>query len=81
MSEPTTQTPGNLPPGMTLDSMLTVEETALWLGLSVRTVQDQVRNRRIPSLDGSQNQPRRIHPRTVLAKRSPEFRKFLATTR
>lgn len=77
----TTQTPGNLPPGMTLDSMLTVEETAVWLGLSVRTVQDQVRCGRIPALAGSQNQPRRIHPRTVLAKRSPEFRKFIAATK
>lgn len=60
------QLPGCLPDGFTLDSLLTVEQFAIWRQKSV----DRVR-RELPvtkGVIGSSMKDRRIHPRTYLER-------------
>lgn len=58
------QVPGTLPRGFNLDSLLTVEQFALWRQKSVETVRDE-----LPTTKGVMTRTRqdcRIHPRTFL---------------
>ena len=43
MSVPGVQQPGCLPPGATIDSIITVEQFAIYRRLSVRTVRNKIR--------------------------------------
>lgn len=58
------QTPGCLPEGYTLDSLLTPKQFAIWQQSPLSTVRDQ-----LPSMKGVIRRSReniRIHPRTYL---------------
>ena len=56
-----TQSPGNLPDGCTLDSMLTLEQASVWL--QMKSLKRQAR--RLPGISGTKHN-RRLHPRTYL---------------
>ena len=60
---------GNLPPGATLDSLLTLEEAAAWLRQHPRILVTKTKGRRpkIPAFWENQRVVR-FHPRTILAK-------------
>lgn len=60
---------GNLPPGATLDSILTLEEAAEWLGQNPRVLLTKTKGRRprIPAFWDNQRFVR-FHPRTIIAK-------------
>lgn len=58
------QIPGSLPRGFTLDSLLTVEQFAVWRQKAVETVRDE-----LPTTAGvikRTKKDQRIHPRTYL---------------
>lgn len=59
----------SLPPGATLDSLLTLQEAANWLGLHPRILASKIKGRRphVPVWNPNQ-QIIRFHPRTILAK-------------
>lgn len=61
--------PGNLPPGATLDSFLTLAEAAQWLGQHPRVLVAKTKGRRpvIPAF-WENRRVVRFHPRTILAK-------------
>ena len=61
------QPPGALPSGCNLDSMLTVEQAAIWQQVPLATFR-----KRLASMPGVVRESRkfiRIHPRTYLQKR------------
>ena len=58
-----TQSPGNLPDGCTLDSMLTLDQAAVWLQWRPATLKRKART--LPGISGVKHQ-RRMHPRTYL---------------
>lgn len=70
---PAVQLPGNLPPGAGLDSMLTLDQFALWVGWSLATAQRKAQDGLIPGVVRDSNGTR-IHPRTFLAKQGSAFR-------
>lgn len=59
------QTPGCLPEGYTEDSLLTVPQFALWVGLVERVVRKKLPN--LPGVIRRSERDVRIHPRTYLA--------------
>ena len=61
--------PGNLPPGATLDSFLTLSEAAEWLGQHPRVLVAKTKGRRpITPAFWENRRVVRFHPRTILAK-------------
>ncbi len=66
------QPEGCLPPGATLDALLTVEQFAKWRGISIRRAQNLI----YAGMPGviPQSRPTKIHPRTWLAKQGRSFR-------
>lgn len=72
------QTPGNLPPGATLDSLLTVEQWAKWRGYSVRYAEDIVRRKSFKgAIREGHGSPVRILPRAYLAGLGKGFKEAL----
>ncbi len=66
------QIPGQLPPGATIDSIITAEEFAIYRRLSVRTVRNKIRAGMAGVLrDGLKPT---IHVRTYLCSQGKEFR-------
>lgn len=74
-----TQQPGNLPPGATLDSFLTMEEWATWTHKHPRTAERYLRDmkRKGCVLGNTRGQKPLIHVRTYLSTISSQFRKAL----
>ncbi len=68
------QPEGCLPPGASLDALLTVEQFAKWRGIAQATAADAVRAGSVPGVDRQFPQRPRIHPRTYLAKQGKAFR-------
>jgi hypothetical protein len=62
------QLPGCLPCGFDLDSMLTVEQFAVWQGRSVSSARKSVAAR-MPGVVRESRECVRIHPRTYLEAR------------
>lgn len=69
------QLPGCLPPGATLDSLISVEQFALWRGLAPRTAADFVR----AGMPGVVRDKAimRVHPRTYLCQQGKQFKESL----
>ncbi len=76
---PLTQLPGNLPPGASLDSLLTVEQFAVWVGWSLATATRRVQDRVVPGIVQATQSPK-IHPRTFLAKQGSAFREAVSVS-
>ena len=62
------QTPGNLPEGATLDSMLTIEQFAIWQKRAESSVRKSVAAK-MPGVVKESRECIRIHPRTYLESR------------
>lgn len=72
----TTQQPGNLPPGATVDSFLTVKEWATWMRIAPSTAEKRARILRRHGVIPSRGIPK-IHVRTYLSHLGSKFKKAL----
>jgi hypothetical protein len=63
----TKATPPPTPQDVPLDAMLTAQQCAEWLQMSLRELQERTRERVIPVCEFTQK-AKRYHPRTILSK-------------
>jgi len=75
----TTQQPGNLPPVADVNSLLTLDQWAVWTRKSRRTAERYLRDMKRKGLviGNCKGQTPLIHVRTFLADQGPKFRKAL----
>jgi hypothetical protein len=64
---PVEQSPGCLPKGFDLDSLLTPDQFAVWEQVKVRQIRERLRG--LPGVIWEGQKLARIHPRTYLEKR------------
>ena len=69
----TTQQPGNLPPGATVDSFLTVKEWATWMRIAPSTAEKRARDLRRRGVIPRNGVPK-IHVKTYLSDLGPKFK-------
>lgn len=72
----TTQQPGNLPPGATVDSFLTVKEWATWRRIAPSTAEKKARDLRRRGVIPKRGAPL-IHVKTYLSDLGSKFKKAL----
>ena len=77
---PEVQLPGCLPPGATIDSMLTVKEFSIYARQAERTVENNIRAEVIPAVRVGRKEPL-IHVRTFLYHQGKAFKYVTNITR